>query len=69
MVRRPDRLTECFGPSIEYDPNAITDVPEGFKRLAYQIDAVNSGYRLLEKHNGLTYNRYRAIQFLKPDKK
>jgi len=45
-------LTEYFGPSIEYDPNAITDVPEGFKRLAYQIDAVNSGYRLLEKHNG-----------------
>ena len=45
-------LTEYFGPSIEYDPQAITDVPEGFKRLAYQIDAVNMGYRLLEKHNG-----------------
>lgn len=45
-------LTEYFGASIEYDPNAITDVPDGFMRLAYQIDAVNSGYRLLEKHNG-----------------
>lgn len=45
-------LIEYFGPSIEYDPNAITDLPEGFKRLAYQMDAVSSGYRLLEKHNG-----------------
>src|SRR5258708_8076947 len=45
-------LTEYFRPSIEYDPQAITDVPEGFKRLTYQIDAVNIGYRLLEKHNG-----------------
>jgi len=45
-------LTEYFGVNIEYDPNAVTDLPDGFKRLAYQIDAVNSGYRLLEKHNG-----------------
>jgi superfamily II DNA/RNA helicase len=45
-------LIEYFGPSIEYDPNAIADLPEGFKRLAYQMDAVSSGYRLLEKHNG-----------------
>ncbi len=45
-------LIEYFGPSIEYDPNAITDLPEGFMRLAYQMDAVSSGYRLLEKHNG-----------------
>ncbi len=45
-------LTEYFGASIEYDPNAVTDLPDEFKRLAYQIDAVNSGYRLLEKHNG-----------------
>ncbi|MBS0570163.1 MAG: helicase, partial [Proteobacteria bacterium] len=36
----------------DYDPNAVGDLPEGFKRLTYQIDAVNSGYRLLEKHNG-----------------
>ena len=45
-------LVECFGPSIEYDPNAITDLPDQFKRLAYQMDAVSSGFRLLEKHNG-----------------
>lgn len=45
-------LLEYFGTSIDYDPNAIGDLPEGFKRLTYQVDAVNSGYRLLEKHNG-----------------
>jgi len=45
-------LLEYFGSSIDYDPNAIGDLPEGFMRLSYQIDAVNSGYRLLEKHNG-----------------
>jgi len=45
-------LLEYFGSSIDYDPNAIGDLPEGFMRLGYQIDAVNSGYRLLERHNG-----------------
>lgn len=45
-------LLEYFGQSIEYDPNAITDMPEGFKRLSYQVDAVTSGFRLLEKHGG-----------------
>lgn len=45
-------LLEYFGNSIDYDPNAIGDLPDGFKRLGYQVDAVNSGYRLLEKHNG-----------------
>ncbi|NLE00122.1 MAG: helicase [Fibrobacter sp.] len=45
-------LIEYFGESIEYDPNAITDLPSGFKRLSYQIDAVNEGYRYLKKHNG-----------------
>lgn len=45
-------LAEYFGPAVDYDPNAISDLPDGFKRLSYQIDAVNNGYRLLEKHNG-----------------
>ena len=45
-------LLEYFGAAIEYDPNAITDLPEGFKRLTYQIDAVAQGFRLLEKHCG-----------------
>jgi superfamily II DNA/RNA helicase len=45
-------LLEYFGQSIEYDPNAITDMPEGYMRLSYQVDAVTSGFRLLEKHGG-----------------
>ncbi len=45
-------LLEYFGQSIDYDPNAITDMPEGYKRLSYQIDAVTSGLRLLTKHGG-----------------
>jgi hypothetical protein len=45
-------LAEYFGPAIDYDPNAVSDLPEGFKRLTYQSDAVTSGYRLLEKHGG-----------------
>ncbi|MFO7662589.1 MAG: helicase, partial [Chloroflexota bacterium] len=45
-------LLEYFGASIEYDPNALTDMPEGFKRLSYQVDAVTSGFRLLDKHGG-----------------
>jgi hypothetical protein len=45
-------LLEYFGQSIDYDPNAITDLPEGYKRLSYQVDAVTSGFRLLEKHGG-----------------
>lgn len=45
-------LIEYFGKSIEYDPESITDLPKGYKKLAYQIDAVNDGYSKLLKHNG-----------------
>lgn len=45
-------LIEYFGKSVEFDPNSITDLPKGFKRLSYQIDAVAQGYELLKKHNG-----------------
>ncbi len=45
-------LIEYFGTSIDFDPNSITDLPKGFKRLAYQIDAVNDGFKKLLKHNG-----------------
>lgn len=45
-------LIEYFGKSVEFDPNAIADLPDGFKRLSYQIDAVNEGFKLLQKHNG-----------------
>jgi superfamily II DNA/RNA helicase len=45
-------LIEYFGKSVEFDPNSVSDLPEGFKRLSYQIDAVNEGFKLLQKHNG-----------------
>lgn len=45
-------LVEYFGRSIEFDPNSITDLPKGFKRLSYQIDAVNDGYAKMVKHSG-----------------
>lgn len=45
-------LIEYFGKSIEYDPESLTDLPKGYKKLAYQIDAVNDGFNKLIKHNG-----------------
>jgi superfamily II DNA/RNA helicase len=46
-------LIEFFGKNIEYDPDSISDIPlKKFKKLSYQIDAVNQGYELLLKHNG-----------------
>ncbi len=45
-------LIEYFGKAIEYDPESITDLPKGYKKLAYQIDAVNDGYSKLLKHSG-----------------
>lgn len=45
-------LVEYFGKSIEFDPNSITDLPKGFKRLSYQVDAVNDGYSKMMQHNG-----------------
>lgn len=45
-------LIEYFGKNVEFDPNSIADLPEGFLRLSYQVDAVNQGYELLKKHGG-----------------
>jgi superfamily II DNA or RNA helicase len=45
-------LVEYFGTSIEYDPESISDTPKGYKKLAYQIDAVNDGFTKLMQHNG-----------------
>lgn len=46
-------LIEFFGKNIEYDPDSVDDIPlKKFKKLSYQIDAVNQGYELLLKHNG-----------------
>jgi len=45
-------LIEYFGRSVDFDASSVTDLPDGFKRLSYQIDAVNEGFKLLQKHNG-----------------
>jgi superfamily II DNA or RNA helicase len=45
-------LIEYFGRGVEFDPSVLEDLPEGFKRLSYQTDAVNQGFDLLRKHNG-----------------
>ncbi|MFZ4595987.1 MAG: phospholipase D-like domain-containing protein, partial [Verrucomicrobiaceae bacterium] len=45
-------LIEFFGAAIEYDPNSETDMPDGFMRLAYQMDAVKQGFLMLQKHHG-----------------
>jgi superfamily II DNA/RNA helicase len=45
-------LIEYFGTSIDYDPESIGDLPKNFKKLHYQVDAVNEGYNMLLNHNG-----------------
>ncbi len=46
-------LIEYFGKNIEYDPEAIGDIPlKHFKKLSYQVDAVTQGYNMLIDHNG-----------------
>ena len=45
-------LIEYFGRSIDFDPNSIQDLPSGFKKLSYQVDAVADGYAKMMKHNG-----------------
>lgn len=46
-------LIEHFGEDrINFDESVSDDLPKGFKRLAYQIDAVNEGLAKLKKHNG-----------------
>ena len=45
-------LIEYFDKEIEFDPLNIKDLPEGFMRLNYQLDAVQQGIRILDKHNG-----------------
>lgn len=37
-------LLEYFGRSIDFDPNSVSDLPKGYKKLSYQVDAVNDGY-------------------------
>lgn len=45
-------LIEYFGKEIEFNPNNVKDLPQSFKRLTYQLDAVQQGFEILEKHNG-----------------
>lgn len=45
-------LIEYFGNNIEYDPETVGDVPKTFKKLSYQVDAVNQGFKMLMEHNG-----------------
>ena len=45
-------LLEYFGKSIDFDPNSVSDLPKGYKKLSYQIDAVNDGYSKMMKYNG-----------------
>lgn len=45
-------LIEYFGKAIDYDPESVSDLPQGYKKLAYQVEAVNDGFRKLQQHNG-----------------
>jgi superfamily II DNA or RNA helicase/HKD family nuclease len=45
-------LIEYFGNNIDFDPNVLSDLPHGFKKLNYQADAVNEGYSKMMKHGG-----------------
>jgi len=46
-------LIEHFGEErINFDESVADDLPKGFKKLAYQIDAVNEGLAKLKKHSG-----------------
>ena len=45
-------LIEYFGKNIDYDPDTVGDLPKTFKKLSYQIDAVNQGFQMLFEHNG-----------------
>ncbi|MFN8436402.1 MAG: helicase-related protein [Cytophagales bacterium] len=45
-------LIEYFGKNIDYDPDTVGDLPKTFKKLSYQVDAVNQGFQMLLDHNG-----------------
>lgn len=45
-------LIEYFDHAIEYDPSSAEDLPKGFAKLSYQIDAVNDGFEKLKQYNG-----------------
>ncbi|MEA3455758.1 MAG: helicase-related protein [Campylobacterota bacterium] len=45
-------LVEHFDDRIEYDPNVVWNLPKGYMKLAYQLDAVTEGLSKIKKHNG-----------------
>lgn len=45
-------LIEYFGKNIDYDPDTVGDLPQNFKKLSYQVEAVNQGFQMLLEHNG-----------------
>lgn len=45
-------LIEYFGKNIDYDPDTVGDLPKTYKKLSYQVDAVNEGFQMLMEHNG-----------------
>ncbi|MBN2857600.1 MAG: DEAD/DEAH box helicase family protein [Candidatus Delongbacteria bacterium] len=45
-------LMEYFGKNIDYDPDTVGDLPKTYKKLSYQVDAVNEGFQMLLDHNG-----------------
>ena len=45
-------LIEYFGRNIDYDPDTVGDLPKTYKKLSYQVDAVNQGFQMLIDHNG-----------------
>lgn len=45
-------LIEHFDDRIAYDPTIVWNLPKGYKRLAYQMDAVTEGLSKIKKHHG-----------------
>ncbi len=45
-------LIEHFDDRIDYDPNVVWNLPKGYMKLAYQLDAVTEGLSKIKKHNG-----------------
>ena len=45
-------LIEYFGKNVDYDPDTVGDLPSNFKKLSYQVEAVNQGFQMLLTHNG-----------------
>ncbi|MBL0721085.1 MAG: DEAD/DEAH box helicase, partial [Sulfurovum sp.] len=45
-------LIEHFENRVDYDASVANDLPKGYMKLAYQVDAVNEGIAKIKKHNG-----------------